>query len=350
MKKNVIKAFVLFIAVMSTISIIGMVFMEDNSAEEAVEIVSEQTLIPGGQSVGIKMDVKGVLVVGLEEIETEDSIVNPGYDVGLQLGDTILSIDNKDVYYAYEVASIVKNSDGILDIKVLRGGETMSFTIKAAKEYESGEYKLGIWVKEKIAGIGTLSFYDPENNTFAALGHGIYERKTNVLVEAGGGELLKTEVSSINEGEAGKPGEIRGIFCNQDQPLGKVIKNSEHGIYATGINVDETYLAEPMVVGSKEHINVGKAYILTTIKGTNVERFEIEITKVNKNSSSTGKDIEIKVCDKKLLEHSGGIVQGMSGSPIIQDGKLVGAVTHVLVNDPTRGYGIFIENMLEAAG
>lgn len=349
MRRNVLKSFVLFLGVMAIIFSVGVILKDDGTTQEAVEIVSEKKLIPGGHSVGIKMDVKGVLVVGLEEIETEDKIVNPGMDAGIQVGDIILSINGQDVYYAYEVTNIVKNSDGILKMNILRGDETLDFIISAAKDYESNEYKLGIWVKEKIAGIGTLTFYDPEENIYAALGHGIYERKTKVLVEVGGGELLKTQVRSIKEGVSGQPGEIRGIFYNQEIPLGEVYRNSINGIYAKGIDTDDIEVGEPIAIGKREQIEKGEAYILTTIDGSKVEKFEIEITKINKLSDSNGKGIEIKVVDENLLKHCGGIVQGMSGSPIIQNGKIVGAVTHVLVNDPTRGYGIFIENMLEAA-
>ena len=347
MKSNVLKSLILFLGVISVIFVAGTIVIDNEETQETVEVVSEKTLIPGGHSVGIKMDVKGVLIVGLEEIETADGIVNPGYDAGLQIGDIILSINNQDVFYAYEVTEIVKKSDGIMDIKILRGEDTFEYKLRAAKDYMSNEYKLGIWVKEKIAGIGTLTFYDPETNIYASLGHGIYERKTNVLVEAGGGELLKTEVNSIKEGESGKPGEIRGIFYNQEAPLGSVYKNSKYGIFAYGLNIDGLDMAKPMVVASKEQINEGEAYILTTIEGDKVESFKIEITGINKHKDAGGKGIEIKVVDEKLLDYCGGIVQGMSGSPIIQDGKLVGAVTHVLVNDPTRGYGIFIENMIK---
>ena len=194
MRKNVLKSFVLFLGVMATICIVAVVGICNEQPQETATIVGEKVLIPGGHSVGIKMDVKGVLVVGLEEIETEDEIVNPGLDAGIQIGDTILSIDGQEVYYAYEVSKIVKNSNGKIKVKVLRGENIQEFEIEVAKDHSSGTYKLGIWVKEKIAGIGTLTFYDPQTNTFAALGHGIYERKTNTLVEAGGGELLKTEV------------------------------------------------------------------------------------------------------------------------------------------------------------
>ncbi len=340
------KSVLLFLVVICIIAVAGSFMKAEEPAKEAVEIVSEKTLIPGGHSIGIKMDVKGVLVVGLEEIETKDDIVSPGYDAGLQIGDVITSINDREVYYAYEVTDILNKSDGKLNLEVLRNGVTHNYTVNAAKDHLTGDFKLGIWVKEKIAGIGTLSFYDPEENVFVALGHGIYERKTSALVEAAGGEMLKTEVKSIKEGETGEPGEIRGIFCQQDKPLGSVIKNSEYGIYATGLNVDQLELGEPMAIGTQDQVKTGKAYILTTIDGSTVEKFEVEIIKINKQEQVDSKGIEIEVTDEKLLSYCGGIVQGMSGSPIIQDGRIVGAVTHVLVNDPTRGYGIFIEHMI----
>ena len=347
MKRVFKKVLLLFVITLSVIGITAFFIEQEEPTREAVNIVSEKTLIPGGQSIGIKMDVKGVLVVGLEEIETGNNIVSPGYDAGIQIGDVITSINGQDVYYAYEVTDIVNKSKGKLYIEVLRNGVIHNYTINAAKDYATNEYKLGIWVKEKIAGIGTLSFYDPEENMFVALGHGIYERKTNALVEAAGGELLRTEVKSIKEGETGQPGEIRGIFCQQNKPLGCVTKNSQYGIYATGMNLDQLNFSEPMVIATQDQIETGKASILTTINGLKVEEFEINITKINKQDQIDSKGLEIEVTDEKLLSYCGGIVQGMSGSPIIQNGRIVGAVTHVLVNDPTRGYGIFIEHMID---
>ena len=348
--KNIRKAIFIFVFVIAIIGTTGIYFNSQTKTEEAVQLVSDKVLVPGGQSIGIKMDVKGVLVVGLEEIETKDGIVNPGFDAGVQVGDIILSIEGKEVYYAEEVSEIVKKSDGSLDVEILRNGERVSCIIDAARDFDSKEYKLGIWVKEKIAGIGTLSYYDPETNMFAALGHGIYERKTNVLVNPGSGQLLKTEVKSIKEGASGIPGEIRGVFCNEGESLGAVITNSEYGIYASGTDIEQLDLTDPLPVAKQDQIKTGKAYILTTVEGDTVEKFDIEIEKINKQNRTGGKGLEIRVTDKRLLERCGGIVQGMSGSPIIQDGKIVGAVTHVLVNDPTRGFGIFIESMLEVTG
>lgn len=347
MKKNIRKALLTFCCTIGIIGIVGMAINFFTESAETVQVVSEKVLIPGGQSVGIKMDVKGVLVVGLEEIETEDSVVSPGYDAGIQIGDMILSIDGKDVYYAEEVTKLIAEAKGTVSIKVSRKEQTLEFEVTPVKEYKSGQYKMGIWVKEKIAGIGTLSFYDPETNVFAALGHGIYESKTNTLLPADSGELLPTEVKSIREGVAGIPGEIRGIFYGSESPIGTVKENCEFGIYSKGTNLKEIKLAEPMVMAYQEQVEEGKAYILTTIDGNKVEAFDIEITNVSRQREADSKGIEIEVTDERLLSYCGGIVQGMSGSPIIQNDRLVGAVTHVFVNNPTKGYGIFAEWMVE---
>lgn len=325
----------------------GLVIGHFAESYQTVQVVSEKILIPGGQSVGIKMDVKGVLVVGLEEIETADSVVSPGYDAGIQIGDMILSIDGKEVFHADEVSRLISEVKGPVRIGVSRKEQILEFKVTPAKEYKSEQYKMGIWVREKIAGIGTLSFYDPETNIFAALGHGIYESKTGTLLKADKGLLLPTEVKSIRGGVVGIPGEIRGIFYDEEVPIGKVKENSSFGIYAEGVDASALNLAEPMVMAYQDQVKKGPAYILTTINGNTVEKFEIRITNVSRQREADSKGIEIEVTDKRLLSYSGGIVQGMSGSPIIQNNRLVGAVTHVFVNNPTKGYGIFAEWMVE---
>lgn len=351
MKKNRKKIVALFLLTISAIGIFGFISNYTNEAKQTMEVVSERVLIPGGQSVGIKMNVKGVLVVGLEEIETEDSIVSPGYTAGLEIGDIITAINGEEVYYAKDVSRIVNaaktgRKNGSINIKVSRKEKNLSFDLIPVKEKASGEYKIGLWVKEKIAGIGTMTFYDPKTNIIASLGHGIYESRTGTLLEAGNGELLRTEVKSIKEGQAGKPGEIRGIFYAEDEAIGEVKKNSLYGVYAKGKNPEKLDLAKPIVMGYQDQIEEGEAYILTTIDGSTVEKFDIKITKVNKQNEPDSKSMEIEVSDDRLLKYCGGIVQGMSGSPIIQNNRLVGAVTHVFVNNPTKGYGIFAEWMV----
>ena len=351
MKKSWKKALALFVLTLCVIGAAGFCINRFGEAREAVEVVSERVLVPGGQSVGIKMNVKGVLVVGLEEIETEDSIVSPGYTAGLEIGDIITSVNGQEVSYAKDVSEIVNRAKEdaekkSLHMTVRRKEQELSFDIIPVKDRSSGEYKIGLWVKEKIAGIGTLTFFDPKTNVIAALGHGIYESQTGTLLEAGNGDLLRTEVKSIKEGEAGKPGEIRGIFYGDEASLGEVKKNSSFGIYSKAEGLSAFAETKPMVMGYQEQIEVGDAYILTTINGNKVEKFDIKITKVNKQDEPDSKSMEIEVVDDRLLKYCGGIVQGMSGSPIIQNNRLVGAVTHVFVNNPTKGYGIFAEWMV----
>lgn len=349
-KRIFLHCLLIFVITMGLICAISFGVDTLKESRETVNMVSERVLIPGGQSVGIKMNVKGVLVVGLEEIETQDAVVSPGYLAGLQIGDTILSVNGKPVYYADDVQKIVnagQSQNEPLVLKVLRKSETLTIKVKPVRSYADGSYKLGIWVKEKIAGIGTLSFYDPETGVFAALGHGIYESKTNTLLEAAEGELLHTEVKSIKEGSAGVPGEIRGIFYAGEKPLGSVKTNSSFGVYSVCEDTEAMEGIEPMVMATQDQIEEGPACILTTINGSQVERFEIDIVKVNKQKDVDGKGLELEVTDERLLSYSGGIVQGMSGSPIIQHNRLVGAVTHVFVNNPTKGYGIFAEWMVD---
>lgn len=351
MKKNWKKVLGLFVLTVGIIGTAGGLVNHFTEVKETLEVVSERVLIPGGQSVGIKMNVKGVLVVGLEEIETEDSIVSPGYTAGLEIGDFITSINGTEVSYAKDVSEIVNRAkkaeeNKSLSVKVIRKDEELTFELIPVEDKASGEYKIGLWVKEKIAGIGTLTFYDPKTNVIASLGHGIYESQTGTLLEAGDGELLRTEVKSIREGKAGEPGEIRGIFYGDDAALGEVKKNSGFGVYSKCTDSSAFAKSKPMVMAYQDQIEEGDAYILTTIDGRNVEKFDIRITKVNKQREPDSKSMEIEVVDDRLLQYCGGIVQGMSGSPIIQNNRLIGAVTHVFVNNPTKGYGIFAEWMV----
>lgn len=346
MKKRIRKIILIFCLTIGGIGAAGAIINGVNESQEAVEVVSEKMLIPGGQSVGIRMNVRGVLVVGLEEIETEDGIVSPGYEAGVQIGDKILSINGIDVSNAKDVGDITQNADGKLNLEISRKDQIFNFSVKPVRDYATGQQKLGIWVKEKIAGIGTLSFYDPDSNVYAALGHGIYESKTNTLLEAGDGQLLKTEVKSIREGEAGAPGEIRGVFYDDESPIGEVKKNSEYGIYSIG-SPGHHDMSKAMIMATQEQIEEGPAQMLTTINGSKAESFDIEIIKVNRQREAGSKGLEIEVTDKRLLAYCGGIVQGMSGSPIIQDGRIIGAVTHVFVNNPTKGYGILAEWMVD---
>lgn len=352
MKERMIRCGVVFLLTLTIVWSVGWVEdfrHERQSIAETVNLVSERELIPGGHSVGIRMNVRGVLVVGLEEIETEQGIISPGYLGGVQIGDTILSINGTPVYYAEDVERIINGTGQTVQLTVQRKDEEAKLEVTPVKSLDDGNFKLGIWVKEKIAGIGTLTFYDPESGTYAALGHGIYENKTGTLLEADKGELLRTEVKAIREGSVGKPGEIRGIFYGGDEPLGSVLLNSQYGIYCKGENYEILEDIEPVIMATRNQLEEGPAEIRTTVSGSKVESFEIKINKINMQKSAGSKGIEFTVTDERLLAYSGGIVQGMSGSPIIQNGRLIGAVTHVFVNNPGKGYGIFAEWMVNEA-
>lgn len=309
----------------------------------------QETLVPGGQSVGVKMDVKGVLVVGLEEIDAEDgTLVNPGLDAGLQIGDSILSINGQTMDNAAHVAETVNDIQGEVTLRVQRKNKTLKIRLSPVRSAEDGSYKMGIWVRDKTAGIGTLTYYDPEKNAFGALGHAITDPETGTVLSVANGELLRSKVESVKQGKAGTPGEIRGIFYEADLPLGKLVGNSRYGIFGTA----EEAITNPLYdralpIGYQGEVKKGPAYILTTLDGNTVERFSIAIEKINRQSEPDTKSMVIRVTDPRLLEKSGGIIQGMSGSPIIQNDKIIGAVTHVFVNDPEKGYGIFIEWMLK---
>jgi len=338
--------------VLTCIIIVCLIFMghlfDDKDRVASVSVLSEKVLVPGGQSVGVKMDVKGVLVVGLEEIEDiNGEMVNPGVISGVQIGDTILSINGKSVYKAEEVQEIVNEVKDVITLKIKRNDEIIRTDIEPIMT-EDNIYKLGIWIKDKTAGIGTLTYYDPNNGSFGALGHGIVDPETGSILPVETGLLLESQVKEIREGEDGAPGEIQGIFYHADTPLGNLVHNSEYGIFGTTYHpIENSIYDKPLAVGTKEQVELGKAYILTTLKDNKTKRYEIEIEKIDDQTTQTDKSMVIRVTDNELLEECGGIVQGMSGSPIIQNDRIIGAVTHVFVNDAERGYGLFIEWMLE---
>lgn len=340
MKKRIVKSILIFYCVILFAALLGF-FLPAELTEPATkantELVAEKMLVPGGFSVGMQMDVKGALVVGVEK------------ECGPEVGDMIVKVNGQDVNGPEDLTQIVCYNGDTVEITVIRDNKRLQFDITPYFDEESQTYKLGLWIKEKIAGIGTLTFYDPETKTFAALGHGIYEPETGTLLENKEGKLLNTKVEQVQQGKSGSPGALSGMIFNFETPIGEIIKNTDAGVY--GMVENEALFANckaiPVLSASK--VKEGKAKILTTINETKVEAFDIEITNVNTSDLSKGRNLKLKVTDEKLLAQCGGIVQGMSGSPIIQDGKLVGAVTHVLVNDPTRGYGIFIANMLDAA-
>jgi stage IV sporulation protein B len=316
-----------------------------------VNVIPDRKVIPSGEAIGVKIQTKGVLVVGLSSITSEDGKKNsPAADAGFEIGDTILEINGQKIEKDRDITNLVNNSkDASLNFLIERVGKQHNINVKPVKSLEDSVYRIGLWVRDNIAGVGTMTFIDPETNNFGALGHGITDVDSGVLIDISKGSVLKSKVASIQKARKTVPGEIVGIFFESQDPYGKITKNTNFGIYGALNLKDRKNLLEPIPIALSYQIKEGPAKILTTIDGNKVEEFDIEIQKINRQNTCSSKSMLIKVTDQRLLDITGGIVQGMSGSPIIQDGKLVGAVTHVLVNDPTRGYGIFIEWMLDEA-
>ena len=311
----------------------------------SVSVINDTDILLGGTPFGIKIYTNGVIVVGIDSVSTQSGKVTPAKSAGLEKGDVIISINGENVYSNEDVANLVEKSNGC-DIKMLikKGEKTKNITIKPALCYQSGKYKTGIWVRDSSAGIGTLTFYSPSQNIMCGLGHGICDVDTGELLPLYSGELVKAEILSVEKGSAGSPGELIGKF--EGTCLGELLVNNETGVYA---KCNAQYKTENLIkMALKQEVKVGKAKIYTTVDGQQPQFYDCEIENISHNNSVT-KNMVIKITDKTLLSKTGGIVQGMSGSPIIQNGKLVGAVTHVFLDDPTSGYAIFAENMLKTA-
>ena len=321
--------------------------------KEVKVIPSErEVLYASGSSIGLYMETEGVLIIDAGEIVARDgSRQKPAEDI-VKPGDYIVAFNEKKISTKQDLIEDLKYMNGEkVTLKVEREGEEIPLSILPAKDAE-GKYKLGIWVRDDTQGIGTLTFMDEQGN-YGALGHGISDVDTGELLKIHGGELYGAEILGIHRGEKGKPGELSGvIYYEPSNILGNIEKNTAGGIYGKlyGKQKQNSQIhLQQMPIAYKQEIKEGKAAVLCSIQ-EDVKEYEVEIKRIEMNQQDTNKSFVIQVTDEELIEKTGGIVQGLSGSPIIQSGKLVGAVTHVLVNDPTRGYGIFIENMLEAAG
>ena len=308
-----------------------------------------RSVIPLGRAVGIKLFSDGVLVVGLSEIATPDGTQAPARACGLREGDIITHINSEEVDSIEEVQDILQTAgEEKLSIRAMRGDKRVQMTAQAAQASADGSYKLGAWIRDSMAGIGTMTFYDPDSGLFGALGHGINDVDTAMLMPLQSGSIMYAEVIDVKKGAAGAPGELHGAF-KADHDLGELYANTKGGVF--GASMDQSLMgsAKPVPVATRDEVHPGKATILSNIAGKTVEEYEVEITRVYPENPSDTRNLMLKITDQRLLSATGGIVQGMSGSPILQDGKLVGAVTHVLVNDPTQGYGILAEQMLSRA-
>ena len=314
-----------------------------------VSVLPKTTVIPVGNMAGVKLYTNGVLVVGMSEIEGEDNKTYKPYEnTGIEEGDTIVKINDNLVNSTDELIEKVNMSKGEkVEIEYIHEEETKECSITPVKTNEE-EYKLGLWVRDSAAGVGTVTFYEPATQSFGALGHGITDIDTGDLLNIASGEFVTAEILNIKKGEDGNPGKIQGTVEEQET-IGEITKNTEFGIYGkiqdlSSLNIDTS---KEMEVAMRDEIELGKATILCSLDNQTVKEYEIEITKIYKDNHYNNKSMEIKVTDEELIEKTGGIIQGMSGAPIIQNGKFIGAVTHVLVNSSTEGYAIFGDLMLK---
>ena len=304
-------------------------------------------LYPGGIPFGVKFMTEGVTVTELTEVKTENGNVSPAKLAGLRQNDIILKINGETVVDAAHLSSVAENGGGA-PIKLLysRDSKQSSTTLTPAYCKEEGKYKTGMYVRDSGAGIGTVTYIVPQTLSFGGLGHGICDSQSGKLVSMQRGSVVGVTISGVVKGLSGTPGEVRGYFSSGK--TGTLLQNTDCGVFGAFASLPSGLSSEPICVGTRNEIQSGKAYILSTLDGTAPQKYEVEISNILLDSM-TNKCFTVKVTDQTLIEKTGGIIQGMSGSPIIQNGKLVGAVTHVLINDPTTGYGIFIENMLSAA-
>ena len=300
-----------------------------------------QELVAGGRAVGIQMTTDGVVVAGVCQVETESGSADPAGDAGLAAGDVITRLGKTEIHTSADFMQAVSALDGSpVSVTVSRNGETKQFTITPAKAAD-GKLRQGLWLRDGVTGVGTLTFYDPETGVFGALGHGITDTDTGVLLPLSTGAVSDASITGVEKSSDGKPGQLDGS-ADVNKICGSILMNTDYGIF--GIMDGGRPDAGAMECGE---VKPGKATILTTISGQTVGEYAANIDRVYHDAD--GDRVLITVTDKTLLDKTGGIVQGMSGSPIIQDGRLVGAVTHVLVNDPAKGYGLSIQDMIAAA-
>ena len=306
---------------------------------------SAETLIPMGNTIGINLLSEGVMVVGVPEMLADGKSESPARGAGLLAGDIITKIGKLAISSGDDMKAAIAKLDGTqIPVTVMRGGNVMDYMV-TPHQAEDGHFELGLWMRDGVAGIGTLTFFDPQTGFFGALGHSVNDIETGVSIPMRTGTVTRSVVTDVVQGKAGLPGQLHGTF-NLDSVLGTLSINSPCGIFGKMSEKDMVKGKKPMMTADDSEIKTGLAVILSNVSGTDVKEYEVEVTRIYTGAEAIGRSLMLRVTDEDLIAQTGGIVQGMSGSPIIQDGKIIGAVTHVLVNDPTRGYGISIEKML----
>lgn len=327
------------------LSLFENIFLKDIN----VDVLSKTTVIPVGSIAGIKLYTSGVLVVGMSEIQGIDNKkYRPYENSGIEEGDTIISVNDNKIETTEQLIEQVNECNGkSVTIEYVHDEKTLECSIKPIQT-STKEYKLGLWVRDSAAGVGTVTFYEPSTQSFGALGHGIADIDTEQLIDISSGEFVTTKILNIVKGENGSPGRIQGTVENQKN-IGTIYKNTKFGIYGKVDNLSTLNVnsSKEMEVALRDEIKVGKATIMCSLENGKIEEYEIEIEKIYKENNYDNKSMLIKITDERLLEKTGGIIQGMSGSPVIQNGKFVGAVTHVLVNNPQEGYAVFGDIMIK---
>lgn len=326
------------ILILLTFLILSLTVASISAAEPGDDVII------GGMPFGIKFYTDGVIVCGISDVDTEKGNISPGHTAGIKKGDIITKINNDTVESVNDIIEYTKSSGGKkMVLTVNRNGKSIDIDILPIISVSENEYKLGLWIKDGTAGIGTVTYIEKGSNSFAGLGHGVCDIETAQLMKMKKADVCDVTVTSVNKSSQGSPGELKGFLCSKI--TGKLTSNTEHGVFGVfnSTTSSDKFTAK---IAEENEIKEGSATILCTLDDNNISEFNIIIEKLYNTEDKT-KNFIIRVTDDRLLKKTGGIVQGMSGSPIIQNGKLVGAVTHVLVEDPTRGYGIFIHNMLK---
>lgn len=307
-------------------------------------------VIPVGKIIGLKLYTNGVLIVGMSEIENVNHQKERPYEnLNIQEGDTILKVNDLEIQTIENLQKEINKSDGKnIDLTILKEDGTIETSNIKPVKVSNTEYKLGLWVKDAATGVGTLTYYEPNSKSFAALGHGITDSDTDKLINIDSGNIVTSKVVSIQKGEQGKPGEIRGSIINQPT-IGKVYKNTEFGIYGELTNLSNIKIdySNKLEVALRDEIQEGNAKVLCSLDGNETKEYDIKIEKIYRDNNENNKSMLIEVTDKDLINKTGGIIRGLSGAPIIQNGKFIGAITNVLVNSPTKGYAIFGDIMIK---
>jgi stage IV sporulation protein B len=317
-----------------------------------IEIMPSIKLLPGGQSIGVSLQTQGVMIVGQASVTKNGNKIFPAKEAGIVTGDIILKVNGKEVHTDQDVASLVndagKNQQSVI-LQIKHQNQITEKNIKSVYCEESKRYRIGLFVRDEATGVGTLTFIDPISKKYGALGHVINDTDTNQRIEVSQGKITNSTIYAIEKSTRGHPGEKQGTFSNNSLLSGNIEKNSPVGIFGKINGEFSNFFKEPLEVGWANEVKEGPAKIYTVIHGEQIEDFDIKIERIMPNRTDS-KNMIISVVDPKLLEITGGIIQGMSGSPIIQNGKIIGAVTHVFINDSQRGYGVFIQNMLKESG